>query len=69
MEGQQIANAAAAWVAAWLYGNARPQLVIQALESLGAQHGANLQARAILERAWRVVAGTPFGSVSESFPV
>jgi hypothetical protein len=69
MDGQQIANAAAAWVEAWLYGNARPQIVIQALERLGAQHGGDTQSRAILERAWRVLAGTPFGSVSESVAV
>ncbi|HEY7031751.1 MAG TPA: hypothetical protein VH482_10505 [Thermomicrobiales bacterium] len=69
MDGQQIANATAAWVEAWLHGNARPQLVIQSLERLGTLHGTDVQARAILERAWRVVASTPFGSVSESFAV
>lgn len=66
MDGQQrIANAASAWVKAWLYGNARPRLVIQALERLGVQHASDGQARAIMERAWRVIAGTPFGSVSD----
>jgi hypothetical protein len=69
MDGQQFANATAAWVEAWLYGNARPNIVIDALERLGAQHGADLQACVILDRAWRVLAATPFGSVSESFAV
>jgi hypothetical protein len=65
MDGQQIANAAAVWVQAWLYGNARPQTVVHALERLAAQPGADTQSRAILEHAWRVLAGTPFGSVAE----
>jgi hypothetical protein len=69
MDQRQIANATAAWVGAWLYGNARPQLIIDALERLGAQHAADAQACAMLERAWRVVAGTPFASVSESVVV
>jgi hypothetical protein len=65
MDRQHVANATAAWVEAWLYGNARPHLVIGALERIGAQVANDAQAHAMLERAWRVVAGTPFGSVAE----
>jgi hypothetical protein len=65
MNPQQIANATAAWVEAWLYGNARPQVVVEAFRRLGTQYAADAQALAIVERGWRVVAGTPFGSVPE----
>src|SRR6266511_851643 len=66
MDRQQIANATSAWVEVWLHGNARPQTVLDALRRLGAQSAADAQAHVILERAWRVVTATPFGSVSES---
>jgi hypothetical protein len=69
MDRQQLANAISAWVEAWLFGNARPQLVIESLHRLSAQHANDAQANAILERGWRVIAGTPFGSVSESVAV
>jgi hypothetical protein len=65
MDSKQLANAIAAWVEAWMFGNARPQLVIESLRRLDAQHGTDAQAHAILEQGWRVIAGTPFGSVSE----
>ena len=69
MDRQQLNNAISAWVEAWLFGNARPQLVIESLHRLGTQHANDAQARANLEQGWRVIAGTPFGSVSESLAV
>jgi hypothetical protein len=69
MERQQLANAISAWVEAWLFGNARPQLVIESLRRLSAQHAHDAQAHAILQHGWRVIAGTPFGSVSEPVAV
>jgi hypothetical protein len=65
MDRQQIANAASAWIEVWLHGSARPQTVLAALRRLAAQHTADAQANAILDRAWRVIAATPFGSVSD----
>ena len=69
MERQQLANAISAWVEAWLFGNARPQLVIESLHRLGTQHATDAQSRAIVEQGWRVISGTPFGSVSEPVAV
>jgi hypothetical protein len=69
MERQQLANTISAWVEAWLFGNARPQLVIDSLQRLDVQHANDAQAHAILEQGWRVIAGTPFGSVSEPVAV
>ncbi|HKG26385.1 MAG TPA: hypothetical protein VKB09_12100 [Thermomicrobiales bacterium] len=69
MDRKQLANATAAWVEAWMFGNARPQLVIESLRRLGAQYDTDTQAHAILEQGWRAIAGTPFGSVSEPVTV
>ncbi len=69
MERQHLANAISAWVEAWLFGNARPQLVIESMHRLGSQHANDAQAHAILEQGWRVIAGTPFGSFSEPVAV
>jgi hypothetical protein len=65
MDRQQLATAASAWIEVWLHGSARPQTVVAALRRLGAQHAADAQANAILDRAWRVITVTPFGSVSD----
>ena len=69
MDRQQLANAISAWVEAWLFGNARPQLVIASLHRLGDQYANDAQALAIVEQGWRVIAGTPFGSVAEPLAV
>jgi hypothetical protein len=69
MDRQQIATAASAWIEVWLHGNARPQTVLAALRRLGSESAADAQALAVLDRAWRVVASTPFGSVSDSVTV
>lgn len=67
MDLQQVTNATAAWVEAWMYGNAQPKVVLLALASLGRQHADQPRALAIVERGRAVIANNPFGSVQETF--
>ena len=64
---QQVSNATAAWVEAWLHGNAQPRVVHSALERLAARTVGDPAARALVRRGQRVVASYPFGSVQEAF--
>lgn len=66
MSDKEIANATAAWVNAWMFGNAQPRVVLNAFDQLFARCPVDQPARAILDKGLRVIAATPFGSVSES---
>jgi hypothetical protein len=65
MERQQFSESVAAWVEAWLHGNARPEVVLTTLRALAARHGGDAGSRALVERGWRIVLNTPFGSVPQ----
>ncbi len=69
MDLEQVANETAAWVEAWMHGNAQPRVVLAALQRLGLRATGDPEAMAIVERGWRAVAATPFGSVPSAFAV
>ena len=60
---RRVADATAAWVEAWLHGNAQPRVVLAALQHLAARAERDVAARAAVECGRRVVASIPFGSV------
>ena len=64
---QQVSNATAAWVEAWLHGNAQPRVISAPLERLAARSVADPLAHDLVLRGQRVVASHPFGSVPEAF--
>ena len=66
MDPHRIANLTAAWVEAWLYGNAQPRVVLAALLRLREQTAGDPPPLAIVERGRRLVAAIPFGSVQQS---
>ena len=63
MDPERVLAATAAWVDAWLHGNARPEVVVGALRRLAARHSDDQAAIAAIAWACRVVATTPHGSV------
>jgi len=65
MDLQHVENATKAWVEAWLYGNAQPRVVVEALGRLARRHAGQPRALAIVEQGRRVIVGHPFGSVQE----
>ena len=62
-ERRRVADATAAWVEAWLHGNAQPGVVLAALQRLAARAECDVVACAVVERGRRVVASIPFVSV------
>ena len=67
MDLNGIANATAAWVEAWLHGNAQPGVVRAALARLAEGTAADPRAQALVRRGQRIVDSYPFGSVQQSF--
>ena len=67
MNIEHVAGAAEAWIWAWPHGNAHPRVVVAALGRLAARAAGDPQALAIVDHARRVVAGTPFGSISQTY--
>ena len=67
MDVERVANTTAAWVEAWLHGNAQPLVILASLRRLASQSADQPQAQAIVERGQRIVSTTPFGSISQSF--
>ena len=65
MDVQQVENATRAWVEAWLYGNAQPRVVVEALGRLARQHADQPRTLAIVEQGRRVIECYPFGSIQE----
>ena len=60
---QRVADATAAWVEAWLHGNAQPRVVLTALQHLATRAEGDVVACAAVACGRRVVASIPFGSV------
>ena len=67
MDLRQIENATAAWVEAWLHGNAQPGVVRDALRRLAERAAPDPIAQARVRRGQRLIECYPFGSVQQTF--
>lgn len=66
MNSEQLSCTTKAWIEAWLYGNARPDVVVAALRGLADRSGNDPQAYAIIERALWTIVAHPYGSVRDA---
>ncbi len=67
MDLRQIENATAAWVEAWLHGNAQPGVVLDALRRLAERTAPDPIAHAHVRHGQRLIASYPFGSIQQTF--
>jgi glutathione S-transferase len=64
MDQARISDAAAAWLDLWCHGGAHPGVVLASFRRLEAQ-ARDPRALAAVERARRVAARVPFGSIQD----